>query len=977
MTSLVNFAFPPQAITNEIGTKSHSCITFLGIYRTAAEFLTRYNYVNNTGQSTSQIVRDFFGTDSNSYTEYLRTISKIVGSENDIQVSLGNIAFYHVHGEQIQLAHNYIRSLRHMIQIQAQASNPNIELIREKIGYALYTLQEFYSNTNWVELNGDTIYSDFGQENVTLTGIAGNDEETCVDCNKDEDGVFTCEANIITTLLTSGYKSGQDIVKILGKDIKKGKCSIGTSKDESRNIRAKGGIYKGRSTKQGAPHYNLHTQAVEAAIKATKYFLMNEDVGIINILGRQLFQDVFHLKTKESVVDTSLTFVVDVTGSMAGDIASVIKALKTIVENSRTSKFVPSKYVLVTFSDPESLTKGMETSDWLEMIRWIEAIRVDGGGDCPEFALSGMLKGIELSGRNSKIFLCTDASPKDGNKKEEVIDGLRAKSIKPTLLVTGHCGIVLKQRRKDVLAFSEPNYYKVFESIAEESGGSLFLTDSTAMEEIIIKEIEDTFPSSTVSVQWFELDPSNSRTNVTEIFVDSTINFLQIEIRGVLSIDDISVQMPNGTEWTEFSMKDNIIKVTTLYPSTGVWKMTMVVGKKISVNVTAQSQLDFDVVLLEASEDGINYQISGSPISGHKYTIALDVQNLRGNSTCDSVLLLNENGSQIIHLDVQGVKTEDIWRFFASFSMALTPIYSVLITGRDSIGNKFMRTKPFIVKPVGIKLDVNPFIGELSLNASDTFFYTVFNYGESTSDILVTISDDQGSLLDPVSIPFALESGEYGNGSFTVRANKYPSIIKIKVTVTDNRTNEMLQTYTRSYSVSDINRPMCTSLESKSPLCPPEAMNTINCSLYDWNVTSLLDFSGVKLSSIDVSNKEVNIVHKDVTEVERGPINVILSGQCCYEKVVLSATDENGFTARCVHVLSNKPMADVEEVTRQDTPSGQSKNWAWIITFSILAVVCVIILFTVIAVVYKRNAYKKREDFTGKVEGQHNLGFFS
>ncbi|XP_061186883.1 uncharacterized protein LOC133195011 [Saccostrea echinata] len=132
----------------------------------------------------------------------------------------------------------------------------------------------------------------------------------------------------------------------------------------------------------------------------------------------------------------------------------------------------------------------------------------------------------------------------------------------------------------------------------------------------------------------------------------------------------------------------------------------------------------------------------------------------------------------------------------------------------------------------------------------------------------------------------------------------------------------MLQIHTRSYSVSDIRRPICTSLGSNSPFCPPEAMNTVNCSLYGWNVTSSLDFSGVKLSVIEVSNKEVDIIHDDITGVERGPINIILSGQCCYEKVVLSATDENGFPARCVYVLSNEPMKDMQDfVTGQNTPS--------------------------------------------------------
>jgi hypothetical protein len=50
-----------------------------------------------------------------------------------------------------------------MIQVQARSPTPSVELIREKIGHALYTLQEFYSNTNWVEAHGVDIYEDFGK----------------------------------------------------------------------------------------------------------------------------------------------------------------------------------------------------------------------------------------------------------------------------------------------------------------------------------------------------------------------------------------------------------------------------------------------------------------------------------------------------------------------------------------------------------------------------------------------------------------------------------------------------------------------------------------------------------------------------------------------------------------------------------------------------------------------------------------------
>lgn len=62
------------------------------------------------------------------------------------------------------LAHNYIRTLRQSIaDLSSTATTENdLEEIREKVGAALYTIQEFYSNTNWIELMENKIYEDFG-----------------------------------------------------------------------------------------------------------------------------------------------------------------------------------------------------------------------------------------------------------------------------------------------------------------------------------------------------------------------------------------------------------------------------------------------------------------------------------------------------------------------------------------------------------------------------------------------------------------------------------------------------------------------------------------------------------------------------------------------------------------------------------------------------------------------------------------------
>ena len=68
------------------------------------------------------------------------------------------------------LAHNHIRSLRQNIKtLSNTTSDAILEEIREKIGAAIYTIQEFYSNTNWIELNGPVVYKEFGKSKCNIT----------------------------------------------------------------------------------------------------------------------------------------------------------------------------------------------------------------------------------------------------------------------------------------------------------------------------------------------------------------------------------------------------------------------------------------------------------------------------------------------------------------------------------------------------------------------------------------------------------------------------------------------------------------------------------------------------------------------------------------------------------------------------------------------------------------------------------------
>lgn len=56
----------------------------------------------------------------------------------------------------------HLCNIRNRIQKIALTKPVDTDFLLESIGQYLYTLQEFYSNTNWVELNGITVNENLG-----------------------------------------------------------------------------------------------------------------------------------------------------------------------------------------------------------------------------------------------------------------------------------------------------------------------------------------------------------------------------------------------------------------------------------------------------------------------------------------------------------------------------------------------------------------------------------------------------------------------------------------------------------------------------------------------------------------------------------------------------------------------------------------------------------------------------------------------
>uniref|UniRef100_A0A146LAE3 Hemicentin-1 n=1 Tax=Lygus hesperus TaxID=30085 RepID=A0A146LAE3_LYGHE len=150
------------------------------------------------------------------------------------------------------------------------------------------------------------------------------------------------------------------------------------------------------------------------------------------------------VKARPSIEETeaiSLAFVVDTTASMNTELNEVKYYVSIIMDevlNNRGSHI--GNFIFVPIHDEIPAHEDyLVTRDRSKMAQTISAIRVSGGGKCPENSLIGLLKAIELSEKDSHIFLFTDAYAKDYNLVPTIIGMIQRKKPRVYFLLTGEC----------------------------------------------------------------------------------------------------------------------------------------------------------------------------------------------------------------------------------------------------------------------------------------------------------------------------------------------------------------------------------------------------------------------------------------------------------------------------------------------------------------------------------------------------------
>ncbi|XP_006154352.1 von Willebrand factor A domain-containing protein 7 [Tupaia chinensis] len=574
-------------------------------------------------------------------------------------------------------------------------------LARQRLGAALHALQDFYSHSNWVELGEQQPHPHLLWPRQELRSLAQEGDPTCSDCE-----ASSCPENLLGSLLTSGY---------FGSHPPKppGKCSHGGHFDQSSSQPPRGGINKDSTSPGFSPHHMLHPQAARLALLAS--------IQAFSLLRGRLGDSGFSRLLDISPA-SSLSFVLDTTGSMGEEINAAKIQARHIVEQRRRGPMEPAHYVLVPFHDP-GFGPVFTTSDPDSFWQQLNEIHALGGGDEPEMCLSALELALLHTPPHSDIFVFTDASPKDAFLTNRVESLTQERRCRVTFLVTEDPSRIQGRARREILS---PLRFEPYKAVALASGGEVIFTKDQH-----IRDVAAIVGDSMAALVTLPLDPPVVVPGRPLVFsVDGLLQRLTVRIHG--EINSFCIRNPAGVSQGQeegvgplgHTRRFGQFWMVTMNdpPQTGTWEIQVTAEGTAEVRVQAQTSLDFLFHFGIPVEDGPHpglYPLT-QPVAGLQTQLLVEVTGLGSRGSPGGpwphfshvVLRGVPEGTELGRVPLEPAGPPERGLFTASLPPTLlsTGPFSLELIGQDGGGQGLHRAapQPCTVAPVLLELSGPP-----------------------------------------------------------------------------------------------------------------------------------------------------------------------------------------------------------------------------------------------------------------------------
>lgn len=309
------------------------------------------------------------------------------------------------------------------------------------------------------------------------------------------------------------------------------------------------------------------------------------------------------------------------------------------------------------------------TSDPDVLLKRLNEVKVNGGGDCPELSILGLKNALQVALPNSPAFLFSDASAKDYLLYDDVANLIQRRQASVDFLLTGDCD-----------AATSPGF-KVYEKIARTGGGQVFSMDREEVSDVLMAK-SISLESNFISLQSIDSDVAGMRQVTLEI--DDTVTRLSVSLSGrnsKLSVKDSNNLAVKNNE--TFSSRN--IQIVTFDVTDNKYQIEASAQSAFSLRVGGTSDLKFDFGF-SRQKPSSQTETYIRPISAHENVLSIFVSEVSLIKCLVRAFIVP--ASTLDNFEELEIPLTQNNNFFSSNLLTIpAKMFRIRIFGHDSTGN--------------------------------------------------------------------------------------------------------------------------------------------------------------------------------------------------------------------------------------------------------------------------------------------------